>query len=220
MMIPDALHPMGRKSWRTTPPTPPLPYDAEVDYLESTGTQWIDTGIKLSSECVWTISAAQLITDAARTFGINVSGQQARFNSRVGNTYLAQVGNGSNLNVAGSSLDTLRHTFVVDAPNRRCHYDDKMSATSGTIPWTGTYNLPLFAARTASATTPIKLRIYSSKIVRAGTTEQELVPVRVGSGASAVGYLYDKANPTGGPSGNGLYGNSGTGAFTIGPDKN
>lgn len=25
-------------------PTPPLPYDAEVEYLESTGTQWIDTG--------------------------------------------------------------------------------------------------------------------------------------------------------------------------------
>ena len=26
-------------------PTPPLPYDAEVEYLESTGTQYIDTGI-------------------------------------------------------------------------------------------------------------------------------------------------------------------------------
>lgn len=44
------------------------------------------------------------------------------------------------------------------------------------------------------------------------------IPVRVGSGANAVGYLYDKANPTGGPLGNGLYPNSGTGAFVIGPD--
>lgn len=26
-------------------PTPPMPYDAEVEYLESTGTQWIDTGL-------------------------------------------------------------------------------------------------------------------------------------------------------------------------------
>ena len=24
-----------------------LPYDAEVEYLESTGTQWIDTGVKI-----------------------------------------------------------------------------------------------------------------------------------------------------------------------------
>lgn len=24
-------------------PTPPLPYDAEVEWIESTGTQWIDT---------------------------------------------------------------------------------------------------------------------------------------------------------------------------------
>ena len=27
-------------------PTPPLPYDAEVEYIESTGTQWINTRIK------------------------------------------------------------------------------------------------------------------------------------------------------------------------------
>ena len=33
---------------------PKLPYDAEVEYLESTGTQWIDTGIKLvSMNAVW-----------------------------------------------------------------------------------------------------------------------------------------------------------------------
>ena len=28
-----------------TPPTPVGPYDAEVEYLETTGTQWVDTGV-------------------------------------------------------------------------------------------------------------------------------------------------------------------------------
>ena len=30
-------------------PIPTKPYDAEVEYLESTGTQWIDTGITAST---------------------------------------------------------------------------------------------------------------------------------------------------------------------------
>jgi hypothetical protein len=64
------------------------------------------------------------------------------------------------------------------------------------------------------------MRIYSAKFYDGTTLVRDLIPVRVGSGSSAVGYLYDKANPTGGPLGNGLYGNSGSGAFVIGPDAN
>ncbi len=29
-------------------PVPPLPYDAEVEYLEGTGTQYIDTGLQIN----------------------------------------------------------------------------------------------------------------------------------------------------------------------------
>lgn len=43
--------------------------------------------------------------------------------------------------------------------------------------------------------------------------------VVVGSGASAVGYLYDRANPTGGPLGNGLYGSATATPLVAGPDK-
>jgi len=62
-------------------------------------------------------------------------------------------------------------------------------------------------------------RWYGAKIYKAGALVRDYIPVRVGSGANAVGYLYDRANPTGGPLGNGLYPNSGSGAFVVGPDK-
>ena len=59
------------------------------------------------------------------------------------------------------------------------------------------------------------------------TLVRDFIPVRVGSGSSAVGYLYDRANPDGGPLGNGLYGNAADGqggkagfpANCIGPDR-
>lgn len=47
-----------------------------------------------------------------------------------------------------------------------------------------------------------------------GTLLFDGIPVRVGQ----TGYLYDRANPYGGPNGNGLYGNLGTGSFVLGPD--
>ena len=53
------------------------------------------------------------------------------------------------------------------------------------------------------------------KITIEGVLVRDFISVRIGT----TGYFYDKANPTGGPLGNGLYPNSGTGDFVLGPDK-
>lgn len=50
-------------------------------------------------------------------------------------------------------------------------------------------------------------RIYAVQITQGTEIIMDLIPVRVGN----VGYMYDKV------SGN-LFGNSGTGSFTLGPD--
>lgn len=47
-----------------------------------------------------------------------------------------------------------------------------------------------------------------------GDLLRDYIPVRVGT----VGYLYDRANPTGGPLGNGLYGSATDTPFIAGPD--
>ena len=69
-----------------------------------------------------------------------------------------------------------------------------------------------------SQTSYSEIKLASLEIRVSGVLVRDFIPVRVGSGANAVGYLYDRANPTGGPRGNGLYPNSGSGAFVIGPD--
>jgi len=47
-----------------------------------------------------------------------------------------------------------------------------------------------------------------------GQLVRDFISVR----ANGVGAFYDRANPTGGPNGNGMYYNNGTGTFSIGPD--
>lgn len=48
--------------------------------------------------------------------------------------------------------------------------------------------------------------------MEAGELVFDGIPVRVGSGAEAVGYLYDKVSDS-------LLGNLGSGSFVLGPDK-
>ena len=58
------------------------------------------------------------------------------------------------------------------------------------------------------AATVRPIRIYSCAIYDGSTLVRSYVPVRSGS----VGYLYDRVSGQ-------LFGNAGTGAFAIGPDK-
>lgn len=51
-------------------------------------------------------------------------------------------------------------------------------------------------------------RIYAAKLYDSNTLVRDFIPVRVGS----VGYLYDRVTQQ-------LFGNAGTGAFVLGPDK-
>lgn len=58
-------------------------------------------------------------------------------------------------------------------------------------------------------------RFYRLSIERNKEVVLDFIPVRVGQS----GFLYDRANPTEGPYGNGLYPKSGAGEFVLGPDK-
>jgi hypothetical protein len=57
--------------------------------------------------------------------------------------------------------------------------------------------------------------IYSFQILVNGVLVRDFIPVRIGQ----VGYLFDRANPTGGPLGNGLYGSATSTPLVAGPDK-
>jgi hypothetical protein len=114
-----------------------------------------------------------------------------------------------------------RVKFVSTATAVKMYEGDSLLETwTRNRPNTGTFVATIGGAFYTSSYQLNSARYYSLRITNGEDVLSDFQPVRVGSGSSAVGYIYDKANPTGGPLGNGLYGNSGTGAFTIGPDKN
>lgn len=97
-----------------------------------------------------------------------------------------------------------------------------VSVTTSTFDPNVNVNIYLFARHTyARQLDPnpvagiVKALVYGFKAWNNGVLVRDLIPVRVGQ----TGYMYDRANPTGGPLGNGLYPNAGAGAFVLGPDK-
>jgi len=218
-MIPDALHPLGRRNWRTTPP---LPYDAEVEYLESTGTQYIDTGIKPVASS-FGFTGVFSITQATVSNTGGIAGCRGTQSSTASDTYAMAFYDGSELRIDLASKYTFlqlntsgTNTIVYSRSTTKLNGSSVSNNTKSNC----NYSFLLFAMNNSTGGRVMgKVRIHSWKITENGTDVRDLIPVRVGSGASAVGYLYDRANPTGGPLGNGLYGNSGSGAFVVGPDK-
>ena len=188
--------------------TPPLPYDAEVEYLESTGTQYIDTGINLRSALHFalTIVVARSVSENSMIMGAykdDSSRPKFQFFVRDTNTW------GS---INNTSWNTRTYTgFVVEGPVQTSQtYNITFDTNANASDW----DIWLFA-RHNDRNVPLMfdgLRMYSLAITKSGESVADFQPVRVGSGSSAVGYLYDRVSGQ-------LFGNAGTGAFTIGPDK-
>lgn len=215
----------GVEVWRK------LPYDAEVEYLESTGTQYVDTGIIASFSANTTISMlfswTQTTSSAGRTV-ISFCGANSVWNGGIAinmdssgaDNQPRGICGGQNFNGGYKSAGTIVQCTI--APGRFTVGQTVITKTSTNLGYIGTpiYVFALNRSGAIDDTTMPFMRLYACAIYNGGTIVRDYIPVRVGSGSSAVGYLYDRANPAGGPLGNGLYGNSGTGAFVVGPDAN
>lgn len=173
----------------------PLPYDAEVEYIESTGTQYIDTGI--TSARGW--FAADLTATAT-------SGAQ-RYDMFFGT---AAGSSGSDRLVAYNDAQKYEKFTL---------YRGASYAKAGVAYPTLTLAKTAYSissARTiyifhspAYPNNDGRCRLRSFKLWNAsGALVRDFIPVRVG----AAGFLYDRVSET-------LYGNDGTGAFGVGPDK-
>lgn len=206
-----------------------LPYDAEVEYLESTGTQYVDTGVVPShlhsATCTFQLrSPLNTSADASGTlFGCFRSWGNAGWSpvftlqrneiyNSWGNVFQRQQSIPFSQNTDKWNTITFRDGYT-EVFGIRIGPNTNVSAPQNTaFVFCCNYNGQAWGVGTVKRISLFQL-YYGSSLVR------YYIPVRVGSGSSAVGYLYDRANPTGGPLGNGLYGNAGTGAFVIGPDK-
>ncbi len=189
-----------------TPPQPVLPYDAQVEYLESSSspTQYIETGIIPTSNTGIQITFYRFDTVDTYICGLRNDGNNTRW--CIGNQLYYGYGvyaertNAPSLTKLTCELNYLNSgKYVVD---------DYKEVNLPTLSFTPAYNIRLFGSAGVSAGyTKWYGRIYGAKISEGTDIIMDLTPVRVGQ----VGYMYDKI------SGN-LFGNSGTGSFTLGND--
>lgn len=190
-------------------PTPVLPYDAQVEYLESDGNQYIDllfTGSEATDayEATFqqttsrnghrivspsTTSTCQIYVNGSLSFGYTVNG-----------SWKAAIPNNAIL------VGTDKHTWKIDYVNKKNTIDGiDYTFTTSSSKNSGTNHI-LLIGKWGTNNQYIG-KIYSFKFWRSGVLQMDLIPVRVGQ----VGYMYDNV------SGN-LFGNSGTGSFTYGND--
>lgn len=178
-----------------------LPYDSEVEYLESTGTQWIDTGV-----------AAPL----TGTFSIIFESMET-----------LPIPTGEYKMYAGDPGESLSNRFLIYANQEATTYQTYYNrgsesgfSTTGKIQaqtdlavslgYSGKPSIALFGQRTAQGgiSRPAKMRLYSFAIKDStGAFVRDFHPVR----KNGVGYLFDKVSGQ-------LFGNQGTGAFLYGQD--
>lgn len=215
-----------------------LPYDAEVEYLESTGTQWIDTGVPYNHTVVLEVDIAKTSsTDSGYVAGILwASGESStvrRWALNWGNNYMRfypQYYTTTNISYSASLVNGVKHTIWADA-TRFAFDGTAINVTSSTFDPTVDVSVYLLARHTyAPQLDPNPVagitawRIFSCKISKAGILVRDFQPVRfTNEYGQPEGAMYDKRgvggmNPDGSARTDGLYRNRGTGAFLYGND--
>ena len=191
------------------------PYDCMVEYIESSGTQYIDTGIIPDANTGMYLKANQ---------SGNTDNYAAGLRNDSGNTRWCIGRSGYGWYWGYGTYDSTQRTHLSKQANIvecKLNYlnDSKWSGTGdnntsiestlSTLSFTPAYNIRLFGSAGVSAGySSYAGKIYAVKISQGSDIIMDLVPVRVGQ----VGYMYDKISGK-------LFGNDGTGSFTLGPDK-
>ena len=202
---------------------PALPYDSEVEYLQSTGTQWIDTGIQGSSSLE--ISCRFKRTDIDSSTSRLVYGAYASASTIIG---CGGVSSSSHFTWCAMSLsksssvyaDTNWHDSVLSTivGNRFFKLDGEIVGTlSTTISPIGTMSIILFGRNpnTSSGTrvlTPCSISSFSINDDTTGQLLIDFIPARfTNEQGVSEGAMYDRVSGQ-------LFRNAGTGAFGFGTD--
>lgn len=195
-----------------------LPYDAEVEYLQSSGTQWINTGVVPNTATGCSIRFGRYASSVTTyvPIGSRTSGGNDRWwinPNSTANGLAVFFGRGAAYQQNWPhALDTMYTATMNFQGNGLFTFNAQSVRAQGSL--TGACPIWLFGANVSGSLSlsPSGIRIAYSKLTQGSVIVRDYIPVRVGSGSSAVGYMYDKVSGT-------LFGNAGTGSFTIGPDK-
>lgn len=193
-----------------------LPYDAEVEYLQSTNSQYLDTGY------VPTVNTKIIVDFAVVKSGSN--NKNGFFGSRQGAYRFSctTFSNGTKFAFAMTNNTWPSNTFTINENTRyMCSAENgkySLNGTEYTTPVLGSFstteNYLLFIVKTSTNQLAFDTanytaqRVYSCKIYESGVLKKDFIPVRKGT----IGYMYDKVSKQ-------LFSNAGTDNFILGPDK-
>ena len=189
-----------------------LPYDAEIEYLKGDGNAYINTGVVPSSDIRLTVDGWYSVTSGTNlVFGAIQSGSTyPRFHLGINNSNF-QAGVGSKAgNVRSTSAH--RYNFIIDGRDKKAYTTS--GGTTGSYTGDSTYpTIPIFLFARNFDGVASNMHVFSLCFAHiysysTGKMLVDFIPVRVGT----TGYLYDKVSKT-------LFGNAGSGAFVLGPDR-
>lgn len=187
------------------------PYDAEIEYLESSGTQYITIPGYIPTDYDNTFETK--ITFLGHTTNSQWRHWFSAYTNESSNTYrivrnsnsdsFVLVYNGSIAGGGGTSIAvSIGTTYDIKLYPTYVLFNNTHITLSTSRGNQNTGNLRLFSTET-------KLRFYNFKYTKGDSIILDMIPVRVGQ----VGYMYDKVSGQ-------LFGNSGTGNFILGNDVN
>lgn len=185
-----------------------IPYDCEIEYLESTGTQWIRNLLITDGVKPFTVEYdIKISTNNVRYLeGISPS-QNAYWGVNIRNEY--ELGGTSSI-LAGNR-DIIRFYSTTNTSSLCTLKLDingslKISKLSNSVLSNGRLGLAVMGEsityRNSAKYYTVKINFNNDEIIR------DLIPVRKGN----IGYMYDRISGQ-------FFGNDGTGAFILGPDK-
>lgn len=193
----------------------PLPEGViPIEYLHSTGTAYIDTGIECTSKLK--VQFEGLVTtdvNAAICGGISNASSSNYFRHHWSpyktNFYWIQRSSSSNAFVRSSySTNTWYNVSINPVNGTALINGTPITFTKITNLYTTSQNYFIFARKAQSGATQTRPgRFKFFKIWNDGTLVRDFIPVRV----DTTGYMYDKVSKT-------LFANAGTDDFTLGPD--
>jgi hypothetical protein len=204
-----------------------LPYDAEVEYLESTGTQFLKTQVLLPASFIVKSTLISQNTQYGFVCGArNATTSGDRFTILANQTQ--HIGFDFGTSQARDIISVGNQKFVVEAVvenNKIQTFSAAGTTRSFSFTKSSTpYYLYIFECNTGNAETTFKgkYKMYSFSLFDTDANKMliDLIPVRVGT----TGAMYDRRgiggmNPDGTARNDGLYFNRGTGNFGYGNDK-
>lgn len=180
-----------------------LPYDAEIEYLESSGTQWIDTGV-IPTSTIHTQVYKSFTELSNNNSGDGVYSGSIRFHDGLFSSKFHFGIGGADSYVNTIAWNSNRHLFELSGSGYAKLDGNVYNISKGL----STYSLSFTLFRRNGLTQFAKEQIVYCKIYQEDILIRDFIPVRVGN----VGYMYDKVSGQ-------LFGNAGTGSFILGADK-